>query len=139
MNNREGEKALLSALSANICAEELQLCTLQGLVAGGISTRRQELHMSQKQFADAMGVSQGLVSKWESGETNFTLSTLVSIASKLGLDMQPPIVPAPPKYSSVAGGDIVQYCPNRSWYSISSKPPKPGFSNISSEFELEEM
>jgi len=55
--------------------------------------------MNRKQFAEFMGVSQGLVSRWERGETNFTLETLVNIASKLGLEMQSPIKPTPAKAS----------------------------------------
>ena len=64
-----------------------------------------------------MGVTQATVSKWESGDTNFTLSTLVHIASKLGLKMQTPFepkerrekrAPASPanivNFSTIAGG-----------------------------------
>ena len=45
--------------------------------------------MNQKQFASFMGVSQAMISKWESGEYNFTINTLNEICDKLGLDFNP--------------------------------------------------
>ena len=46
---------------------------------------RKELNMSQKAFAEMMGVSQGMVSKWESAEYNFTIENIANIAEKLGV------------------------------------------------------
>ena len=54
-------------------------------VAGEIGLKRVELGMDQKTFAKYMGVSQGMVSRWESGMYNFTLTTLTEICDKLGL------------------------------------------------------
>ena len=87
---RNDTEKLLSALSENLTAEELQLASLQALVAAEISMRRQELGLSQKQLAEKMGVSQTMVSRWESGDVNFTLKTLVQIAAVLGIEMRPP-------------------------------------------------
>ncbi|CBK75268.1 Helix-turn-helix [Butyrivibrio fibrisolvens 16/4] len=42
--------------------------------------------MTQKEFADFMGVTQGMVSKWESREYNFTIKSLNEICAKLGLE-----------------------------------------------------
>ncbi len=42
--------------------------------------------MTQKEFAEFMGVTQGMVSKWESREYNFTIKSLNEICEKLGLD-----------------------------------------------------
>ena len=44
---------------------------------------RRELNMTQKEFAKMMGVSQGMVSKWESSEYNFTIENIAQIAEKL--------------------------------------------------------
>ena len=41
--------------------------------------------MSQKEFAAYMGVSQGMISKWESREYNFTVRSLNEICQKLNL------------------------------------------------------
>ena len=43
--------------------------------------------MTQKEFADYMGVTQGMVSKWESREYNFTIKSLNEICQKLGLSL----------------------------------------------------
>ena len=55
-----------------------------------ISTRieryRIEMGMTQQEFAEYMGVSQGMVSKWESREYNFTIRSLNEICQKLALD-----------------------------------------------------
>ncbi len=46
---------------------------------------RFDMHMSQKEFAAYMGVSQGMISKWESREYNFTVRSLNEICQKLNL------------------------------------------------------
>lgn len=98
----------LSALSQNMSAEELMLAGLQGVIAAEIVGKRLSLHMTQKEFAEYMGVSQGMISKWEKGESNFTLQTLVQIASKLGIQMQCPFVTNPPRRYTTAGSSIIK-------------------------------
>ena len=46
---------------------------------------------TQKDLADKMGVKQSLVSRWESGECNYTIDTLIEIADALGLSVQCPL------------------------------------------------
>lgn len=98
----------LSALSQNMSSEELMLTGLQGVIAAEIVGKRLSLHMTQKEFAEYMGVSQGMISKWENGESNFTLQTLVQIASKLGIQMQCPFVMNPPRRYTTAGSSIIK-------------------------------
>lgn len=43
--------------------------------------------MTQEQFAEYMGVTQSMVSKWESREYNFTIRSLNEIYHKLGLSI----------------------------------------------------
>lgn len=72
-----------------------------------IMDARRSRGLSQKEFAEILGVSQGMVSRWESCDYNFTLEKAVSIFSKLGLKIEitvssnetrfkPPLVPNPP-------------------------------------------
>lgn len=139
MSNNEDMKALLSSLSAGMDAEELQLSVLQGLIAAEISLHRQKLHMSQKELAEKLNVSQALVSRWEKGECNFTLSTLVKICSALDLKMQSPIVPTPARVYSTGRSNIFALPVHPNWSSGTSSADL-NFSTYScSDEELEEM
>ncbi len=60
-------------------------------ISARIERRRIELGMTQKQFADFMGVTQGMVSKWESRDYNFTIKSLNEICEKIGLEFRPSI------------------------------------------------
>ena len=51
-----------------------------------IERARLELGMTQNEFAEYMGVTQGMVSKWESREYNFTIRSINEICYKLGID-----------------------------------------------------
>ncbi len=50
--------------------------------------KRRELGMTQKAFAERMGVTQGMVSKWESAEYNFTVENIAQIAEKLNVTFE---------------------------------------------------
>lgn len=105
---QNGTYELLDLVSKNLSAEDLMLAGLQAVIAAEITKKRLELHMTQKEFAEYMGVSQGMISKWENGESNFTLQTLVQIASKLGIQMQCPFVMNPPRRYTTAGSSIIK-------------------------------
>ena len=49
-----------------------------------IHDTRMEKGWTQKDLAEKMGVKQSLVSRWESGECNYTINTLIDIADALG-------------------------------------------------------
>ena len=44
------------------------------LIGAKLNLKRLDMGMDQKTFAKFMGVTQGLVSRWESGSYNFTIS-----------------------------------------------------------------
>ena len=56
-------------------------------ISARIERCRLEMGMTQQEFAEYMGVSQGMVSKWESREYNFTIRTLNEICQKIDLDL----------------------------------------------------
>ncbi len=68
--------------------EEWETRKTLSLIASEIEYSRVEMGMSQKEFAGFMGVSQGMVSRWESGTYNFTIETLTNIACKLSRTVQ---------------------------------------------------
>lgn len=68
-----------------ISKEQIQTEKTLAIIGAKINLKRLELGMDQKTFAKFMGVSQGMVSRWESGAYNFSVSTLSSICQKLDL------------------------------------------------------
>lgn len=76
----------------------------QAKIASIIMKNRIEREMNQKEFAEFMGVSQGMVSKWESQEYNFTIDSLARICDKLDLELDVEMKPnskAKLKYNQV--------------------------------------
>lgn len=78
-------------LIAGLSNEELSAKKTLAVIAAEIQLKRIELGLDQKQFAKMLGVTQGMVSRWESGTYNFTITTLVNICEKLGLSFEPQI------------------------------------------------
>ncbi len=79
-------------LTKGISNEELEIEKALAVISAQIYIKRTEMGMDQKAFAKHMGVTQGLVSRWESGSYNFSISTLISICDKLGLIFEPKII-----------------------------------------------
>jgi len=78
-------------LTAGLSEEELLAKKTLAIIAADIQLKRIEMGLDQKQFAKLLGVSQGMISRWESGTYNFTITTLVNICEKLGLSFKPQI------------------------------------------------
>lgn len=54
-------------------------------ISAAIILKRLDMGMTQKEFAAFMGVSQGMISKWESSDYNFTIESLSSICERLSI------------------------------------------------------
>lgn len=74
-------------ISDGICEAEIKTTVELAKISAKIERCRLDLGMTQKEFADYMGVTQGMVSKWESREYNFTIKSLNEICQKLGLSL----------------------------------------------------
>ena len=61
-------------------------------ISARIERRRLDMGLTQVEFAKYMGVSQGMISKWESREYNFTIKTLNEICEKLDLELSVSII-----------------------------------------------
>lgn len=64
--------------------EELQLDDILVDIAMRFINYRVDNNLSQKQLAEKLGVSQTMVSKYESGEYNISIGQLVKVCNKLG-------------------------------------------------------
>lgn len=76
---------ILSALTADIPADELEADIVLADIAGKLSAERIKKGMSQQEFAKLLGVNQSRISKMESGECNFSVRRLIQIAHRLSM------------------------------------------------------
>lgn len=75
---------LVNVLTQGLSEEDLSNAILMADIAAEISISRIKMGMTQKKFAQYLGVSQGWVSRIERGDCNFTIETLTRILGKLG-------------------------------------------------------
>lgn len=59
-----------------------------GNITTALLQYRAEREMNQKDLAAHLGVTQSMVSKWESGDYNFTIRKLAELCEQLGLSME---------------------------------------------------
>ena len=76
-----------SWLVSSLTKEQVNKLELIHEISMAIVRERKKLGMNQTEFAKFLGVTQGMVSKWESGEYNFTLENISNIFVKLNLDV----------------------------------------------------
>jgi len=69
----------------SITTSDIVSAALLGQISAEIVARRIEMNMTQKEFAKYLGVTQGMVSKWESSDYNFSIKTLADLATKLNM------------------------------------------------------
>ncbi len=70
---------------------EIEFEAIKAKIAGELIAYRHKHDISQKELADAMGVSQPFISQIENGDWNPSLRTLIGLIMKLGgeLEMNP--------------------------------------------------
>ena len=83
MSNQKNE--VFEFISNYISKSDVYATTAIAKISAFIYKRRKELGMSQKAFAKMMDVTQGMVSKWESAEYNFTIESIAQISEKLNV------------------------------------------------------
>ena len=92
MNNKSligssGLKDLLELFGDTVTVSDIIASNVLGSISASIARQRLQSNMTQKEFADYMCVSQGMVSKWEGGDYNFSIRTLADIADKLDVEL----------------------------------------------------
>ncbi len=111
-----------SWLTDAIPPEKMAANDALAILSAEIQFARLDLGMNQKEFAHYMGVSQGMVSRWESGEYNFTVEVLARIAYKLHRSVEslftPTVFEDTEKFVDLADGmqpELEKAVPNGSW------------------------
>ncbi len=86
-NNTRGLTDLLSLFENELTISDIIASNLLGKISASIVKKRIELNMTQKEFAHYMNVSQGMISRWEGGDYNFSIKTLADVAERLNLEL----------------------------------------------------
>ncbi|MBR1701541.1 MAG: helix-turn-helix transcriptional regulator [Lachnospiraceae bacterium] len=84
---KQGVDDLLGLFEDSVEVEDILAAQILGEVSAAIVKKRLGLGMTQKEFAKYVGVSQGMVSRWEGGDYNFTIRNLVELSAKLDLSL----------------------------------------------------
>lgn len=82
---------LVEDLTEQVSAADVAELTIQLQIGKSIREARTAKKITQSAFAKIMGVTQSMVSRWESGECNFTLHSLVSIGTALNIPVRNPL------------------------------------------------
>lgn len=120
-NAKEG-----ASLFEDVPADRKYALTLQAQIAVSIFNARKARGMTQADFAKLCGVTQAMVSKWESGDNNFSITAWAELAHRLSLPFDPS--PAATRISGhdgytgmhssadtyqVAASKVIKFAPNR--------------------------
>lgn len=84
MKGNYAESSIFSVLSD----VEIKEALAKGSIAAMVANKRRKLNMNQKEFAKMLGVSQSMISKWENLEYSFTISSLLELMDKLGVNVE---------------------------------------------------
>ena len=87
MSNNNNIDKIVSIFDDYLDTAELLEAEMQAKISTAILKKRLKLGLSQKEFAAYLGVSQGLISRWEGGDHNFTIKTIAEVFDKLGIEV----------------------------------------------------
>ena len=77
------DNAVEADLFEDLSDDEKNEADIMAYVAMEIHKRRTEIGMTQEELASACGVSQAMVSRWESGDYNFSIQALSNVLKSL--------------------------------------------------------
>lgn len=92
MNEKSEKKygdinSLLEIFEEHVSVSDITASRYLGKISAAIVKKRVAMNMTQKEFAEHIKVSQGMISKWESGDYNFSIKTLAEVAEKLDMEL----------------------------------------------------
>ena len=128
---------LLDMLSEGMSAEDMLFAHYASDIAVAITTNRNSLGLTQKEFAEKIGKSQTLISKWENADCNFTLKTLIEIAQALDLTLNVSFTSSNAKKSELTNPRIIAF--PGGYTGASSSVPSWNVQAISPDEDLEEL
>lgn len=106
-------------ITQGIPEAEVKSIVQMAKISAQIERCRLDMEMTQEEFAQYLGVSQGMVSRWENRDYNFTVKSLNDICQKLNLSLTIDMLPieAVKDYNVVNwDGEIMSVkTPKRAW------------------------
>lgn len=89
MNNDfcKGIEDLLVLFEDSISPADALAAKLTAQISTCFTKERLRLHMTQHEFAEHIGATQSLISRWEKGDYNFSIKKICEIASALNLNV----------------------------------------------------
>ena len=96
---------------------QLNTALICGAIAATIINKRHSLGLTQQEFAERYGVTQGMVSKWESANYNFTIARLSELMSKLEIPFDVLL-----EGKSATNQDLQKYNNNPQWHKWNYTP-----------------
>ena len=105
-----------------ISKSDIYAASVIAKISAFIINYRYKTGMTQKEFAKFMGVTQGMISKWESAEYNFSVESIAQIAEKLGVTVD---ITFTPEQEYLANARInSHYRQDTPWAQVLSFVPK---------------
>ena len=115
-------KEMYEFISNYISKSDIYAASVIAKISAFIINYRYKTGMTQKEFAKFMGVTQGMISKWESAEYNFSLESIAQIAEKLGVTVD---ITFTPEQEYLANARInSHYRQDTPWAQVLSFVPK---------------
>ena len=115
-------KEMYEFISNYISKSDIYAASVISKVSAFIINYRYKTGMTQKEFAKFMGVTQGMISKWESAEYNFSVESIAQIAEKLGVTVD---ITFTPEQEYLANARInSHYRQDTPWAQVLSFVPK---------------
>ena len=115
-------KEMYEFISNYISKSDIYAASVIAKISAFIINYRYKTGMTQKEFAEFMGITQGMVSKWESAEYNFSVESIAQIAEKLGVTVD---ITFTPEQEYLANARInSHYRQDTPWAQVLSFVPK---------------
>lgn len=130
--NTPGIDELLALFSESLTPADIISAKLMSQISSAITSERLHLHLSQKEFANHIGATQSLISRWECGDYNFSINKIAEIAAKLDLNVDFKISKCKSSEDKTDNNDVITT-------EFSCKIIQFPNSNVQIDSELEEM